>query len=83
MHIQEPATAAGEPLMVVGLFTSRNCYSCPPVETCLGGLADDEHILALECHVDFWDRLNYGRHGRGKDVFSSSEMTKRQRAYNT
>jgi len=82
LHTQGPAIAADEPLTVVELFTSQSCYSCPPAEAYLGELAEDENILALEYHVDYWDRLNYGRHGRWKDVFSSPEMTERQRAYN-
>lgn len=82
LHVHGPATAGDEPLTVVELFTSQSCYSCPPAEAYLGELAEEKNILALEYHVDYWDRLNYGRHGRWKDVFSTPEMTERQRAYN-
>lgn len=82
MHAHGPAAADGDRLTVVELFTSQSCYSCPPAEAYLGELAEDEDILALEYHVDYWDRLNYGRYGRWKDAFSSPEMTQRQREYN-
>ena len=71
-----------KPVTVIELFTSQSCYSCPPAEAYLGELAEDETIVALEYHVDYWDKLNYGRHGRWKDVWSSPEMTARQRDYN-
>ncbi len=74
--------ADGEPVTVIELFTSQSCYSCPPAEAYLGELAEDENIVALEYHVDYWDTLNYGRHGRWKDVWSKPEMTARQRDYN-
>lgn len=67
---------------MIELFTSQSCCSCPPAEAYLGELAEEDDILALEYHVDYWDRLNYGRHGRWKDVFSTPEMIERQRSYN-
>ncbi len=82
IHAHGPAIAADDQLTVIELFTSQSCYSCPPAEAYLGELSEDKAILALEYHVDYWDRLNYGRHGRWKDVFSTPEMTERQRSYN-
>lgn len=76
------AEAADGEITVIELFTSQSCYSCPPAEAYLGELAERDDILALEYHVDYWDRLNYGRYGRWKDIFSSPEMTRRQRQYN-
>ncbi len=73
---------ADEPPVVVELFTSQSCYSCPPAEAFLGELAQRGDVLALEFHVDYWDSLNYGSAGRWKDVFSSPESTERQRMYN-
>ncbi len=75
------ARADGAPV-VVELFTSQSCYSCPPAEARLADLARRDGIVALEHHVDYWDSLVYGSAGRWKDVFSSSEATARQRAYN-
>ncbi|MBO6781748.1 MAG: DUF1223 domain-containing protein [Alphaproteobacteria bacterium] len=76
------AAAGDKPVTVIELFTSQSCYSCPPAEAYLGELAGDTSIVALEYHVDYWDKLNYGRHGRWKDIWSSPEMTARQRDYN-
>ncbi|MBT5570537.1 MAG: DUF1223 domain-containing protein [Alphaproteobacteria bacterium] len=76
------AESTDKPITVIELFTSQGCYSCPPAEAYLGELAGKKDIVALEYHVDYWDRLNYGRHGRWKDAFSTPEMTQRQRSYN-
>ena len=48
----------------------------------LGELSRESDIVALEYHVDYWNRINYGRHGRWVDEFSTPEMIQRQRAYN-
>lgn len=72
--------ADGSPV-VVELFTSQSCYSCPPAEAKLSELARRDGIVALEHHVDYWDSLNYGAAGRWKDVFSNPAATERQRVY--
>lgn len=76
------AETTGKPITVIELFTSQSCYSCPPAEAYLGELSEETDIVALEYHVDYWNRINYGRHGRWVDEFSTPEMTQRQRAYN-
>jgi hypothetical protein len=68
--------------VVVELFTSQGCYSCPPAEKFLGDLAGQKSVLALEFHVDYWDDLVHGGDGKWKDVFSKREYTLRQRGYN-
>lgn len=69
--------------VVIELFTSQSCFSCPPAEAFLGELVEgDSDILALEWHVDYWDDLVYGSAGRWKDVFSDPSFTARQTAYN-
>lgn len=68
--------------VVVELFTSQGCYSCPPAEAYLGELAARDDVIALEWHVDYWDDLVYGSAGQWKDPFSSPEATRRQYAYN-
>lgn len=61
--------------VVVELFTSQGCSSCPPADRILGELAEDDDIIALAFHVDYWDYLGW------KDEFGSAANTKRQRAY--
>ena len=68
--------------VVVELFTSQGCYSCPPAEKFLGDLAGQKSVLALEFHVDYWDDLVHGGDGKWKDVFSKRAYTERQRGYN-
>ncbi|WP_236960809.1 DUF1223 domain-containing protein [Methylobacterium durans] len=69
------AWAAGRPV-VVELFTSQSCSSCPPAEALLGELAGaGGDVLPLAFHVTYWNRLNW------RDTFSLPEATERQQAY--
>ncbi len=73
---------AGEPELLLELFTSQSCYSCPPAEALLAEeYVGRSGLLALELHVDYWDDLIYGFAGRWKDRFSDPRFTKRQRRY--
>lgn len=73
-----PVLAAGRtPPVVVELFTSQGCSSCPPAEAFLAELADREDVIALEFHVDYWDYIGW------KDPFADPRYTARQRSYNT
>ena len=75
------ADAPNRPI-AVELFTSQGCSSCPPAEAFLRELADREDVVALEWHVDYWDRLVHGADGRWRDPFSDPAHTERQRRYN-
>ena len=75
------ARAGEAPSVVVELFTSQSCYSCPPAESFLGELVEHADIVGLEFHVDYWDDLVYGSAGRWKDPFSDAAYTQRQRSY--
>jgi len=68
-------------ITVAELYTSQGCSSCPPAEKLFSTLADNEELLTLEWHVDYWDDLVHGG-SRWKDVYSSEAFTNRQRAYN-
>ncbi len=63
------------PPVVVELFTSEGCNSCPPADAYLAELAKRPDVLALAFHVDYWDYLGW------TDRFASPEFTRRQRAY--
>ena len=74
--IPAPALAEGRPV-VVELFTSQGCSSCPPADAVLAELATHKDVLALGFHVDYWDRLGW------KDPFSTPGATNRQNEYAT
>lgn len=61
--------------VVVELFTSQGCSSCPPADAMLAGLADEPDILPLSFHVDYWDYLGWA------DSFARPEFTARQERY--
>jgi hypothetical protein len=66
------AQAADRPV-VVELFTSQGCSSCPPANAYLNELARERHdLLPLAFHVTYWDRLGW------KDPFSLPAATDRQ-----
>lgn len=70
------AVQAGDrPVVVVELFTSQGCSSCPPADKFLGQLADQPDVLPLALHVDYWDYIGW------EDTFARPEHTKRQKAY--
>lgn len=68
--------------VVAELFTSQSCSSCPSAERLFNSLADDENVIVIQWHVDYWDNLVHGRAGNWKDPYSKAAYTDRQREYN-
>jgi len=68
------AGAATRPV-VVELFTSQGCSSCPPANANLIELSKRPDVLALSFSVTYWDYLGW------KDIFGKPEFTDRQAVY--
>jgi hypothetical protein len=66
------ATSGNNTPIVVELYTSEGCSSCPPADKWLSTLKGKPDILALAFHVNYWDRLGW------VDRFASPEATSRQ-----
>lgn len=69
------STSAAAGPVVVELFTSQGCNSCPPADEILGELAEKPDVIALSLNVDYWDYLGW------KDEFAKAAHTSRQRDY--
>lgn len=70
-----PAIANENSPIVLELFTSQSCSSCPPADRVLREQAKKKNIIALSCHVTYWNHLHW------KDTLSQELCTKRQRQY--
>ncbi len=69
------AARADNAPVVVELFTSQGCSSCPPADKYLGELAKRPDILALAFHVEYWNYIGWA------DPYSKPWATRRQREY--
>lgn len=67
--------AESEQGVVVELFTSQGCSSCPPADELMGQIADTPGVIGLALHVDYWDYIGW------KDTFGQARFTERQKAY--
>ncbi|MEM9867214.1 MAG: DUF1223 domain-containing protein [Bacteroidota bacterium] len=65
-------------VVVIELFTSQGCSSCPPADVLLEKVKKQypDEVFALSYHVDYWDYIGW------EDPFSKSRYTKRQSYYN-
>jgi hypothetical protein len=72
--ISPAARAAGSPVLVE-LFTSQGCSSCPPADAILGDLRKSADVIAVTYNVDYWDYLGW------HDTLAKPEYSKRQFDY--
>ena len=69
------ASAGAQPTVVVELFTSQGCSSCPPADAYLGELAKRPDLLAVAFHVEYWNYIGW------VDPFAKPWATRRQHDY--
>ena len=67
-----------EPIVVLELFTSQGCSSCPPADVLLNKVKKQytSEVFALSYHVDYWDYIGW------KDPFGDAKFAQKQRQYN-
>lgn len=67
-----------KPVVVLELFTSQGCSSCPPADALLDKVKREyaDKVYALSYHVDYWNYIGW------EDPFSKPEYAKKQRDYN-
>lgn len=73
--ISAKAFATAERPVVLELYQSQGCSSCPPANANVNALADRPDVLALSFAVTYWDQLGW------KDIFGSPAYTARQWDY--
>ena len=69
------AAMAQQQPVVVELYTSQGCSSCPPADAMFAELKDRKDVIAIALHVDYWDYIGW------KDEFGHPAHADRQRAY--
>ena len=69
------STAAQPAPVLIELFTSQGCSSCPPADRLAGVLTTDPNIAVVSLNVDYWDYLGW------RDTLAKPEYTKRQMDY--
>jgi hypothetical protein len=69
------APVLSDSLVVVELYTSQGCSSCPPADKLFHKIAARDDVIAVSMHVDYWDYIGW------KDEFADPQHAERQRGY--
>lgn len=75
LGLQSAVAIADDYPVVVELFTSQGCSSCPPADALFKEMDASGDIIGLVWHVDYWDYIGW------KDVFAKPDYTGRQKYY--
>lgn len=70
-----PSLAGVPPSVIVELFTSQGCTSCPPADNILSELRGMPGVIVMAYHVDYWDYLGW------QDTLANPEFSQRQYDY--
>jgi len=71
----DPRAALPRMPVVLELYTSQGCVSCPPADRMLATLIDRDDVIPLALHVDYWDYIGWA------DAFADPEHGERQKRY--
>lgn len=73
--IASPLAKAAKPPVLLELFTSQGCSSCPAADAILGEVKNDSEVYVVSLNVDYWDYLGW------RDTLAKPEYSKRQFDY--
>lgn len=73
--LSPPVAAQSSDGVLVELYTSQGCSSCPPADEFLSELSQAKGVIALALHVDYWDYIGW------EDAFAQPGFTERQKDY--
>ena len=75
LGVVSSAVSAEDRPVLVELFTSQGCSSCPPADALMAQYSKEPGVVALAFHVDYWDYIGW------KDIFAQPVFTLRQKLY--
>ena len=75
LFLAAPLVAQSHQGIVVELYTSQGCSSCPAADEYFAELVEQSGVIPLALHVDYWDYIGW------KDTFGDQKFSERQRAY--
>jgi hypothetical protein len=73
--VGSPSVQAANPAVLLELYTSQGCSSCPAADAVIGGYANEADVYVVSLNVDYWDYLGW------RDTLAKPEYSKRQFDY--